>query len=183
MIAVLDNLYFRFNGDTYKKSLFTRGVSYLVRIIANIYAKYLLSARKKQRKLTDETIICSLTSFPARINSVWMTVETLLNQDYDDMRVVLWLSKKQFEGKCSLPKSLLKLENKGLLIKFLEDDLRPHKKYYGCLTEYPNNTFITFDDDVLYHPCIVSRLVDVHRKFPKAIVCNRSMKLKWGGQL
>lgn len=179
MIAFLDKLYFRFNGDTYKKSLVNRGIAYLIRAFANIYAKYFMLAKKKQGILTDRTIICSLTSYPERIKSVWMTIVTLLNQDYDDMRVVLWLSMNQFDGKNSLPYSLLKLEKKGLLIKFVEDDLRPHKKYYGCLTVYPNNTFITFDDDVLYHPSIVSRLTDVQRKYPGAIVCNRAMKLRW----
>ena len=182
MIALLDKLYFLCNGDTYEKSLFTKGISYMVRILANVYAKYFMLVKKKQGTLTDSTIICSLTSFPARIKSVWMTVATLLNQDYNDMRVVLWLSKKQFESKSCLPKTILKLESKGLLIKFLEDDLRPHKKYYGCLIEYPNNTFITFDDDVLYHPNLVSRLVTVHQIKPDAIVCNRAMKLNGGGK-
>lgn len=180
MIALLDKIYFLCNGDTYNKSLFTRGISFMVRIFANIYARYFMSVKKKQGTLTDNTIICSLTSFPARIKSVWMTVATLLNQNYNDLRVVLWLSKKQFKDKSSLPKSLLKLESKGLLIKFLEDDLRPHKKYYGCLTEFPNNTFITFDDDVLYHPDLVNRLVAVHQMRPDTIVCNRAMKLNGG---
>ena len=39
MIAFLDKLYFRFNGDTYKKSLVNRGIAYLIRAFAN-YSSY-----------------------------------------------------------------------------------------------------------------------------------------------
>lgn len=136
-----------------------------------------MPVKAKNKDIDENTVLCSLTSFPARINSVWMTIATLLNSDYENMRVVLWLSKEQFPDINTLPNKLRNLEKKGLIIRFLNDDLRPHKKYYGCLTQYPNNIFITFDDDVLYHPSLVSRLMDVHAKYPHSIICNRAMKI------
>ena len=177
MIALLDKYYFKCSGEKYKKSFGVKLSCFLIRILANVYAKWIMPINVKNKDIDENTVLCSLTSFPARIDSVWMTIATLLNSDYENMRVVLWLSKEQFSDVNCLPFKLRKLEKKGLIIKFLNDDLRPHKKYYGCLTQYPNNTFITFDDDVLYHPSLVGRLMDVHAKHPHSIICNRTMKI------
>ena len=177
MIAFWDKYYFKCSGEKYKKSFGIKLSCFFIRICANIYAKWLMPVNVKNKDIDANTVLCSLTSFPARINDVWMTIATLLNSDYENMRVILWLSKNQFSGINSLPHKLRILENKGLLIKFLDDDLRSHKKYYGCLTQYPNNTFITFDDDVLYHPSLVGRLMNIHSKYPHSIICNRAMKI------
>ena len=76
----------------------------------------------------DEMYVLSLTSFPGRIDDVWIAVECLLRQTFKPDKIILWLAIGQFPDKVT-PDSLKKLESRGLEVKFCEDDLRAHKKY------------------------------------------------------
>src|SRR5690606_16598971 len=59
-------------------------------------------------------LIVSLTSFPARIDRLWLVVECILRQSYKPDRIILWLSKEQFTTVNELPKSLLEQRSRGL---------------------------------------------------------------------
>jgi len=130
----------------------------------------------KHRKKIDNVII-SLTSFPARINSLWIIIETLLRQTYRPEKVILWLADSQFVSINDLPKKLLQLRSRGLEIKFC-DDLRSHKKYYYSMKYYPNHTIVTVDDDTFYPENLVEKLFEASRKFPNTICCNLGHILK-----
>ena len=66
-------------------------------------------------KKRSPEVIVSLTSFPARINSVEKTIRTLLTQTLKPDRVILWLAEEQFHNKENdLPRQLLALKNFGL---------------------------------------------------------------------
>lgn len=119
-------------------------------------------------------ITVSLTSFPGRINVVHLPISDLLNQSIQVNRVVLYLSKSQFPGgKKQLPDNLLNLEDKGLLIKFVDDDLRAHKKYFYAFQEYANDLIITIDDDIRLDKFTVERLILAHYKHPRSIIASR----------
>ena len=79
-------------------------------------------------KKREQKIIVSLTSFPKRIDTLWITIETLLRQSMKPDEIILWLAEEQFNGIDSLPKALLEQQKRGLTIRFC-DDLRSHKKY------------------------------------------------------
>lgn len=175
MLKYLDRLYCWFP----QTNSVWRSLRYGVRVLANVYVRWLMPISNKQSEVNADTIIVSFTSYPARIKNVWMTVATLLAQSYQNMYVVLWLSKDQFpEGTRGLPKKLQRLRKKGLDIRFVDDDLRPHKKYFYATQEFPNNNIVTVDDDILYHPSLVSYLVSYHRKYPNCVVCNRGVLIK-----
>ena len=147
------------------------------RIISFIRKKKLLEEplNKTERK---EKVIASLTSFPARIDCVEYAVKSLMLQDYKPDRIILWLSNVQFTGEEQLPKSLLAMKDLGLEIKFCDDDLRGHKKYFNVIKEQKENEIvITFDDDIIYPPDSISRLIKLHEKFPKAIIANRGYEI------
>ena len=57
----------------------------------------------------EETYIVSITSFPARINEIWITIETLLRQSFKPDKIILWLGEEQFPDK-QLPESLTMLK-------------------------------------------------------------------------
>ena len=119
----------------------------------------------------NSNVIVSLTSYPARIGTVHLTVKTLLNQTIRPKAVILWLAKDQFSGEENdLPKSLLKLKDKGLTIRFC-DDLRPHKKYYYVMQENPDAYVITADDDILYPENLIELLMSTSKKYPGSVVC------------
>ncbi len=124
----------------------------------------------------DEIVICSLTSFPARIEYVHLAIKSLMCQTYKPDRITLWLAEEQFPNKI-LPTSLTDLQQYGLEILWCHD-LYGHKKYYyGIKHQQPNEVIITFDDDIIYSPICVERLMISHKKHPKAMVCERAQAL------
>lgn len=160
------------------------------RIIGNIEAYYNLFWKNKKEshpsnkegintKHRDKKIIASLTSFPKRINTVWLTIETLLNQTMKPDSIILWLAKEQFDGIDSLPENLKILQSRGLTIRFC-DDLRSHKKYYYAMSENPDDIVILFDDDMFYPRDTIKKLYDLHRKFPDDI-CSINTQVMSGG--
>ncbi len=120
-------------------------------------------------KPDKEQYTVSLTSFPARINYVHIAIETIMRQKRKPDRIVLWLAESQFPER-NLPEGLTKLEKKGLSIRWCED-LRSHKKYYYVFPEHPDSNIILADDDIFYPRDTIKRLIKLHKKYPKDIIC------------
>ena len=120
------------------------------------------------KKKRDERYTVSLTSFPARIEYVHIAIETLMRQSFQPDNIVLWLAESQFPER-KLPESLVKLESKGLIIRFCED-LKSHKKYFYVFQEYPDDNIILADDDIFYPMDTIQKLVRLHKKYPKDIL-------------
>lgn len=125
--------------------------------------KWGLNTQKRQERYT-----VSLTSFPARIGYVHLTVETLMRQRFKPDRIILWLAESQFPDK-KLPEALTRLESRGLTVRWCED-LRSHKKYHYVFQEFPEDNVILADDDLFYPRDTVARLVKLHKKHPKDII-------------
>ncbi|MBE6444181.1 MAG: hypothetical protein E7020_05910 [Alphaproteobacteria bacterium] len=118
-------------------------------------------------------IIVSMTSYPARINTVHLTIESLLNQTLKADKLILWLALEQFKNKENdLPKELLELQNKGLTIDWYHD-IRSYKKLIPTLIKHPNDIIITVDDDVIYDKNCIKLLWKSHLKHKKTIICHR----------
>lgn len=125
----------------------------------------------------SSNVIISLTSYPARIKTVHLTIMTLLNQTVRPKSVVLWLANEQFpNGINDLPSELTVFEPKGLKIRFC-DDLRSHKKYYYAMKDNPESYVITVDDDVYYPENLVQTLMETSEKYPDTVVCT------WGHEI
>ncbi len=151
------------------------GFQIAVNLIIPMYFK--LTAHKKKNSLNYGEridVIVSLTSFPTRINKVWLVIETILRQSVKPYKIILWLSKDQFANKSQLPKRLLRLENRGLSIKLRDGDLRSFKKFYYNVIECENYPFITLDDDKLYYSDVIKSLYETSLSFPDCICCNHS---------
>lgn len=126
----------------------------------------------------DFIIDVSLTSFPARIEEVSYTIETIFSQSVKADNITLWLSLNQFPDQ-KIPNSLELQKKRGLNIVFVDDDLRSHKKYYYAFKNQTNNLVITFDDDVFYPKNTIESLINAHKKFPTAVICNRGHKINF----
>lgn len=126
-----------------------------------------------QQEKRKQKIVVSLTSFPARINRVWLTIESLMRQTTKPDVIILWLGEDQFKGIDSLPKSLKKLQKRGLTIEFCED-IKPHTKYYYAFQKFRDDLIITVDDDIFYPNWMIEGLMELHEKFPTSICCNRA---------
>ena len=139
------------------------------KLIINVF--YARVVHDKYGVNPDSDIVVSLTSFPGRISTVWITVQTLLHQTLKPQRIILWLAEDQFPNrKSDLPQSLLRLEQFGLEIRFC-DNLFPHKKYYYSMKEYPAFKVITVDDDIFYPENLIEELQKLSKEFPDCICC------------
>jgi len=126
-------------------------------------------------ELRKETYIVSLTSFPGRINDIWITIETILRQSVKPDKIILWLAEEQFPDK-QLPESINRLTKRGLTICYCKD-LRSHKKYYYSMLNFPESNIITLDDDLYYHKDVLKNVIELHKKFPGMIATNRAHKI------
>lgn len=119
-------------------------------------------------------LIVSLTSYKKRFATLDICLKSLLNQTLLPDHLILYLSKKDEKY---VPNSVKKLEQYGLEIKFVDLDLKPHKKYYYAMEEYPNDIIITVDDDVIYSKYLIDTLYKTYKKFPNCIVAARARKI------
>lgn len=186
MIDFFDRLYFSIKDKNlfFKKIKFYSVLRFLVRLFANIglsiyfeFTKNKLIYRLNDRNDNEKKIIISLTSFPKRINKIWIVIESLLRQSCKPDKIILWLSVEQFSSLHDLPKKLLRQRSRGLEIRLCEGDLRSHKKYYYSFKEYTNDIIITVDDDVIYNSKIISELYNTHLKYPNAVCCNLAVDI------
>ncbi len=136
---------------------------------------YQLNTTKKQGK----KLIVSLTTFPARINKVHLTIETILRQSKKPDLIILWLSGQQFESLESLPKNLLDLQKRGLIIRFVDEDIRSYKKFYYTLREYQHDDVITIDDDLFYRSDMIESLLLKAEHHPSSIIANYAHRIKY----
>ncbi len=116
-------------------------------------------------------IIVSFTSYPPRIYSVHKVVESLYRQTVQADEIVLYLSLDEFpRAEADIPETLRRLIGiKGFGIRWVQENLKSHKKYYYALREYRDAVVITIDDDKIYAETMISELINCHKRFPKAI--------------
>lgn len=141
------------------------------------------SATHLLRRLKGEQkIIASLTSYPPRIGSVHLAIRSLLAQKTLPDLVVLWLCTKDFPNReADLPKELVNVLAKDVQIRWVDRDLKPHKKYYWAFQEFRNDIVITFDDDLLYRNTLIADLLDAHEKHPGCICASRTHLMTFDG--
>lgn len=145
---------------------------------------YLFIFSVRNNKLRDgsscENLIVSLTSYPARINNVWMTVESIFNQSLKPCRIVLVLSELEFPEK-KLPKKIEEQVSRGLEIAWTEDNIKSYKKLIPVKDKYPDSTIVTFDDDVIYERNRLRDLVNAANKNPGFVVGARGKEVSTVG--
>ncbi len=160
------------------KDAFYRFSTFLIGYIEAYYNLYVVkqfqSKPSHKKGITDkkreQRIIVSLTSFPARIGTAWIAIETLLRQSVKPDEIILWLAKEQFPNENDLPIELIKQRERGLTVCFC-DDLMSHKKYFYVMQEYPDDLVILVDDDTFYSKDMIKRLLELHNENPEDIVC------------
>jgi hypothetical protein len=127
----------------------------------------------------SNNITASLTSFPDRIQTTHLSIESIFRQTIMPHRIILWLAEVQFPNReMDLPNELISLCKKGLEIRFC-DDIRSHKKYYYTLKDFKNDIVILFDDDLFFHKDIIKNLLEIHKKNPNSVVGTRVHKMKF----
>lgn len=121
--------------------------------------------------LRSRDITVSLTSYPGRISYVHSVIENIAAQTLKPKRVLLWLAKPQFpNGNDDLPQNLLDCVNMGEVeVRWCDEDLRSHKKYFYTMQEYPDDIVITVDDDLVYPSDMIFNLYQSYLAFPDCV--------------
>ena len=126
----------------------------------------------------DPRLIVSLTSFPGRIRTVWASIATVMRQTLRPDAIILVLADEEFPRR-TLPRSLRRLERRGLRVLRTSENLRSHNKFLPARMAHPHATIITVDDDVLYEAETVERLVRSAAEHPNTIVGHRGWRVQW----
>ena len=150
---------------------------------------YTYTKRMKRLLCTDETVntkprdievIASLTSFPARFETLPLVIESIFRQTYKPDKICLYLDKNVTEDQ--IPEQLQKLRDKGLSIIIGGEDIRSHKKYYYAMLDNPDAVVITFDDDDLYRNDTIEKLMRSYKRYPECVSCMRAHEMVFGNE-
>jgi len=138
-----------------------------------------LNFLRSQNRFSNRPVIASggpvvsLTTYGVRIQSVYLTIESIAAASFLPSRFILWLDDP---GAFSdLPDTLKRLQLRGLEVR-LTDNLGPHTKYYPTLgvMQDLNQPIVTADDDHLYTRSWLWRLMDAYRENPGVVNCHRA---------
>jgi hypothetical protein len=91
--------------------------------------------------------------------------------------ILLCLAKEEAKDESALPSSVQELKKYGIQFFFADDNLKPHKKYFYAMQNYPNSIVITVDDDVIYDKNLISDLYASYIQYPAAVSARRVHKM------
>ena len=147
---------------------------------------HICSTIRKTTGITNDKraplIIVSFTTIPERIDRVYLTVETLLQQSIKPDRIILWLSESNFsdeylKNKSCSTRRLLNQKNRGLNIEYCKD-IRSHKKILYTLKRYPEAIIISADDDIYYPKNWLKELYKSYIDNPKYVHCYMARSMR-----
>lgn len=183
MINILYSLNHKLSNNPrfFEKTRINSVCRFIIRFIANNILPYYLKLTKKNSLTADVLpVVVSLTSFPVRIGKLWIVIEAMLRQYPRPERIVLWLSRDQFPKEIeNLPKQLSEQQNRGLEIRFVDGDIRSHKKYYYAFHEFKDKYVLTIDDDLLFPSTFISDVYNCAKRHPNSVIANFGSKFRW----
>lgn len=117
--------------------------------------------------------IVSLTSYPARFETLHHCLASLLRQTVSPDRIVLVVAAGDLR-QCPLPEKVVRLASGQIEILEHPDDLHSYKKLVPLLERNPGCDIVTCDDDKLYPPTWLERLLRSANSHPGTIICHRA---------
>jgi len=120
--------------------------------------------------------VVSLTSYDKRIGVVYLAIESIARGHVLPSRMILWLDDLTLLSNLPLP--LVRLQKRGLEIRLCKN-YGPHKKYYPYVANEPCLIYplVTADDDVIYAPSWLAKLIAANKQFPNCVNCFRARKI------
>ena len=181
LLDFLDGIYPSVNAHSpfVGKNLLRRVILSGIYHTNNFLCWYYHNIKKKSISSPEEAdYVVSLTTYPARVGNVWRVIEMAANQRgiQDKYAICLYLIKSEFEG-IDLPAKIKELQARGLTVKFNEENLKCHNKYFYAFKDYPEKTVITIDDDLQYNHHTILGLIKKNKEYPKCIIYNRGNRI------
>ena len=135
-----------------------------------VYQKENNKIHLAKRIFNQRRIVVSLTAVKQRLPSLKDVLASLLEQSVEPDLIAIYVDKDSFSS-CDFNEQFYR--HPKIQIHFVDLDIKAHKKYYYSFQEYPNDYVITVDDDIIYHPDTIKKLMEYHYRYPQAIICNR----------
>lgn len=170
------------SGNTiWDKLQLKRVLSFIVRGYANnILPIFLRKSKETLNRGERVPIIVSITSFPPRIGKVWMTIESIICQSSKPQHIILWLSRQQFPNELNdLPMHLLQQQSRGLVIRFVDGDIKSYKKFYYAFHEFKNSLVLTLDDDLLVPSYFLKSVYECKKLHPNNVIASFGFRFYW----
>lgn len=121
----------------------------------------------------DNSFAVSLTSYGSRVNFVFLTIESILQQKVRPKVIFLWLYKKD-KPKLWANFFINRQLRRGLRLVYLEDDYRSYKKLsYMLQNKIESQYYVTADDDVFYPEEWLAGFNAAINNNPEAVYCYR----------
>lgn len=126
----------------------------------------------------DVPVIISLTSYPARMNSIMYTLRSLMTQTVKPDKIILWLTEGQYPRReADVPLEILNLRKYGLTIGWYDRPIRSYTKLIPALQQYPDAIIVTADDDIQYRKDWLEGLYKAYLNEPQMVHCYFSHKI------
>lgn len=152
------------------------------KLLPRYFEKHMIAPQILAEKQHIDAIVC-LTTFPKRIGYLWLVMECMARQTILPSRIYLYLASPQFQDLNGIPKTLNRYVDMGLLeIRFVEEDIRSHKKYWYAIPEFSNKDIITIDDDIIYPTQFIETLYHAHKEHPECVISNYWHPMKWDNE-
>lgn len=179
MYNVLFDIYGKIPSRSSKRNDLTNFVFSLFRLITRkcmIFIMKFIKRKKSCGRNINNKIIVSLTSFPKRLDTIWMTIVSLKRQTILPKKIVLYLINEEV-SKESLPDCLLNEIDDMFEIRFRDGKLRAHGKYHFAMKDFPDSCIITVDDDMIYPYDTIEALWSAHKSYPDSVITNNTHQI------
>jgi len=151
------------------------------------YSKLCLKQLDRRNRLAKSPAVLpggpvvSLTTYGKRVDTVYLTLETIARGSLLPGRLILWMDDEAAYAK--RPDTLRRLEARGLEV-MLTANYGPHTKYYPYLISTPelDVPLVTVDDDTLYPRRWLQSLAESYREEPCLIHCCRAHVVELEGE-
>ncbi len=179
MYKLLFDIYGRIPISSDTKGAIINNTLSLMRFVLRKCQAILMRVLTRKKPNTVESnidIVVSLTSFPKRLNTLWLTIESLKRQTVLPSKIVLYLINEEV-SKENLPQSLLKEIDNIFEIRFRSGKLRAHGKYHFAMNDFPESYIITVDDDMMYPYDTIEALWNAHVQYPQCVITNNTHQI------
>ena len=127
-------------------------------------------------KITDDTLLVSMTTYPARLYGITEVLLSLLSQsaDINSYQCFLTLAKEEFiKGERDLPLDIQILIKNGWVKIIWHHNIYSHKKLIPIIQIYPENDILVVDDDVIRTNNFIEIFQRDHSKYPNDVICGQ----------
>jgi len=144
--------------------------------------RFLVPSRPFSRILRPSIpVVVSMTSYPARIENAWLSIESLLRQSVSPKHLLLVLAEDEFPDRV-LPKRICQQQKRGLDVMWTEKTAGSYDKLLPPLQEFPGLPIITCDDDKFFPRTLLKQLYTASLANPKTVVGARGWKIRLNNQ-